>query len=39
MGKMFREAHSLEIVLTVSIDALFATELECMRETNHPHVL
>ena len=39
MGKMLREAHSLEIVLIISIDTLFATELQCMGEADHPHVL
>jgi hypothetical protein len=39
MGQMFCGTHSLEIVLISSIDTFFATELQCMGETNHPHVL
>ncbi|KAH3950607.1 hypothetical protein HBH53_072160 [Parastagonospora nodorum] len=39
MGQMFCGTHSLEIVLIISIDTFFATELQCMGETNHPHVL
>lgn len=39
MGKMFGDTHSLEAVLIVSIDTLFATELQRVGATNHPYVL